>query len=105
MANVQQETPQCVSMLWSDGREIEVGQIEYCEEMELETRGWRCIAYCEWAALPPVAMASSQSKLPLRATSGSITIQQQGSLSRAHITTKEHGDIPGWEPSGCPGAV
>lgn len=33
---------------------------------------------CEWLALPPEAMVSSQSKLPLRAMSASMTMQQQG---------------------------
>jgi hypothetical protein len=48
-------------------------------------------------ALPPQVLVMSQPKLPLRAISESVTIQQQGSvlISVSQITTGEHGDIPG----------
>lgn len=42
-------------------------------------------------------MESAQSKLLLRVLSGFVATQQQGSrlMFEAHITTREHGDIPG----------
>lgn len=44
-------------------------------------------------------MVKSQPVLPLRALSGSVVIQWQGSVavavSVAHITNKDHGDVPG----------
>lgn len=46
--------------------------------------------------------------MPLRAMSGSVAMQQQGAVLMfgAHITTREHGDIPGqgsgWELHECP---
>lgn len=48
-------------------------------------------------ALPPEALVKSQSMLLLRAMSGSVTMYPQGSVSVsvAHITTKDHAEVPG----------
>jgi hypothetical protein len=45
--------------------------------------------------LPPEAMVRSQPVLPLRATSGSMVLKQQGSvlMSVAHVTTKGHVNV------------
>ena len=56
-------------------------------------------------ALPPGAIVKSQPK----AMSASVAVEQQGSVSMGHITTRKHGDIPGWGshhgPCECPGSV
>lgn len=46
--------------------------------MELEMRGWRGAAE---------VVVKSQSILPLRDMSGSLTMQPQGSVTVAHFTT------------------
>lgn len=77
----------------------------------METGGWRGVACCEWPALPPGAMVRSPPALPLRAKSGSVAMQGQGSvsMSEACTTTGERGDIPGQDSHlgshGCSGAV
>lgn len=54
-------------------------------------------------------MLRSQQELPLRAMYESVAIQWQGSVSMsvAHVTNREHGDVPGSHrgTTGCPGAV
>lgn len=63
------------------------------------------------ANLATWAMVRSQPELQLRAMTGSMTTQWQGSMlmSVTHSTTREHGDIPSQDshrgPHGCPGAV
>lgn len=53
-------------------------------------------ANCEWPPrLLPGAMLKSQPELPLRAMSESVATQQQGSMSVAHITTRQHGGVTG----------
>ena len=62
--------------------------------MEQETPGLAC---CEWPNLPIGDIVRSQPKLLLKTMSISVPIQPQGSvsMSMAHITTREHGDVPG----------
>jgi hypothetical protein len=83
---------------WSEGREGEAQQLEYYEEMGLETRGWRGVACCEWPALPP-ELVTGPSLLLLRAKSESMATQWQGPvfLSLTHITTRGHGQVPSWD--------
>jgi hypothetical protein len=56
-------------------------------------------------------LVRSQPKLPMRVMSEFMGKQWQGSvlMSLAHITTREHGEVPGWSsclgPPGCPWAV
>lgn len=59
-------------------------------EVELELQGWRGIACCEQPTLPSEAMVKFQPMLPLRAMSGSMAMQLEGS-----VTTKGHADNPG----------
>ena len=77
--------------------------------MELETRGWRGVTCCKW---PPGALEKSHLELLLlKVMSGFIPTQLLGSVSMslAHITIRDHGDIPGQAATkdymGCPGAV
>jgi len=67
--------------------------------------GWRGVTYCEWPALPPGAMVRSYLKLLLRAMAESVAMQWLGLVSMVHITTREHGNVPGqdshWELHGC----
>lgn len=46
--------------------------------MDLETQGWRGVARSEWATPPHGAVMRSQSKLLLRAVSGSVAMQRLG---------------------------
>ena len=65
--------------------------------MELETRGWREVPYCEWLALPPGVMVGSQLELPLRAMLGSMTVQWQGLvlMSEVYVTARDNGNVLG----------
>jgi hypothetical protein len=68
-----------MSMWWSDGREREEEQLElYEERWNSRERGVAC---CECPALPLGALVKSQPELPLRAMSGYVAVQQQGSIS------------------------
>lgn len=71
-------------------KEREVQQFEHYEESQ---RG------VVWPALPPGATLRSQPKLPVRAMSGSGSIQPV-LMSVAPITTREHGDIPSYGSHG-----
>ena len=53
---------------------------------------------------PPETILWFQPKLPLRSMSEFKSMQLQGSvlMSVAHITTREHGDVPGWGSCGGP---
>jgi hypothetical protein len=57
------------------------------------TGGQRGVACCKWPALSPGVMLMSQPELPLRAMSGSVAMQWQGSvsMSMAHISAIEYG--------------
>ena len=72
-SSLQQEPPQCAGTGgWSEGRGGELEQLEQYEDMELETRGWRAAACCEWPVLPPGVTVRSQPGLLLRAKSESV---------------------------------
>lgn len=62
-----------------------------------DTQGPPASSVLPASSVPPGAMESAQSKLLLRVLSGFVATQQQGSrlMFEAHITTREHGDIPG----------
>jgi hypothetical protein len=80
MASLRREPSQCVSMWWTDGREKEVGQLIIMKRDGIGDQGWRGRACCEWLGPPPGVMVTSQLELPLRAMSGSMAMQWQGSV-------------------------
>jgi hypothetical protein len=88
--------------------------VEWLEHYEEGTGDWRVersSLFFECPVLPPGAMGRTQSELLMRAMSESMTMQWQGLMlmSLAYITTREHGDVPGWSsssgPPGCSGAI
>ena len=64
--------------------------------MELETGGRRGVAFYKGPSLPPEVMVRSQLKLWLGAMNESLAMQSQGLVFEVHITTIEHGVVPGW---------
>lgn len=75
---------------------------------ELKTHGQSRVTFCEWSAMPPGVMAWSLPKLLLRVITEFMSMQWQGLvlMSLAHITIKEHGNVPdegsSRRPLGCP---
>lgn len=69
------------------------------KRMGLETQGLKGVSCCEWLAPPPGTMVRAQSRLLLRG----IDRPRSVSMSMAHITAKEHGDVHHWSCCrGCP---
>lgn len=73
VTSLQQGQAQYAKIWWTNGREREAGQLE-------QSQGWKRVDCQEWPALPLGATVRSQPKLPLRAMSRSVAIQQQVSV-------------------------
>ena len=81
MAGLQTCPPQCVAMWWTNGRDREVEQLEYYDERWTSRLQDGLLVCCEWPAVPLGVTVRSQAELSLRATSGSLVMQQlQGSV-------------------------
>lgn len=84
--------------------EEKAGQFEHCGrqwDWRPEGERKRGRTYCEYPALLSEPMVKSQPLLPLRAMSGSMALEQQGSVSTSltHVTTKDRVYISVWAAS------